>query len=562
MKPIYIKNYVPNPYNLLIPRNTYKLIKILTFTLSFFILSACSEDFVDRYPSTSSVVENFYKTQENATDAVTAIYNMSLRDDWWSLYIFSEICSDECAGGAGTGDGGGFQRLDRGIQWPDHDANQVAWRTYYGGIYRANIYLENEGKIEWKGNTKLQLQYQAETRFLRAYYHFYLARAFGEIPALDHTLLPGEIPGRTPAENLYGFMLEDLKFAAENALSDNYDDMKPQNWGRVTKWAAEAMFARVYLFYSGYYNKTDVKGFTATDARNYIDDIINNSHHDLVNNYASLWMVPALSDSVAYAGEKNPEVLWSISANMTSGINWGGNLIQRMIGPRYTNADPYGQGWGAMTVLPTLWNSYETGDIRKTATILSWDDEGLTYSYIGQQQAQYTGYSCKKFELISKGGSIDSLMTNWQADGYEDLIIIRYADVLLMGAELYVVTGGDQAKALGYLNQVRSRAFGDNTHNYASATLDNIYKERKLELACEGIRYWDILRECKGDFSKLSTVLTYIDTTDDGDYSNSIDMNSLDVDGNNFVEKKGLFQIPQNEIDLMKGKIQQNPGYN
>jgi len=85
--------------------------------------------------------------------------------------------------------------------------------------------------------------------------------------------------------------------------------------------------------------------------------------------------------------------------------------------------------------------------------------------------------------------------------------------------------------------------------------------ERKLELACEGLRYFDILRSCKGDFSKLVPVLTYIDNNDEGDFSQTLDYYSLDVDGNNFVATKGLFQIPRNEIDLMQGAIEQNPGY-
>jgi hypothetical protein len=86
--------------------------------------------------------------------------------------------------------------------------------------------------------------------------------------------------------------------------------------------------------------------------------------------------------------------------------------------------------------------------------------------------------------------------------------------------------------------------------------------ERRFELAFEGgLRYWDILRSCKGDFSKLVPILTYVDENDEGDWSQSTDVYSLDVDGNNFVAKKGLSQIPDQEIELMKGVIDQNPGY-
>jgi hypothetical protein len=537
--------------------------KILFIFLITITVISCSEDMLNRYPTTSMVIENFYKTTDDATQALVAVYNMNLRENWWGSLFMSEVASDNCAGGSGSGDGGGYQRWDRGLESPDANANQNPWAVYYGAIFRANVYLENEGLIDWKGNEALQIQYQAEARFLRAYFHFYLTRLFGEIPALTRTLAPDETPARTPAEELYTFIINDLKFCVENGLSAPYGQMNPANWGHATKWAAEAMIARVYLFYSGYYNDATIGDFTAENARAYIDDVIANSGHDLVSEFASLWLVPAITElggdtsSSRYIGEVNPEVVWSVRYERTGNPYEGWH---RMIGPRYTvSIDPYGRGWGAYPVLPALWNAYDTADYRKTATILSWDDEGLTYDYVASNQAQYTGYNPKKYELISVGGTVD--ISNFQTDGYEDFMVIRYADVLLMGAELRLITGDNSTQALDMLNKVRERAFGDASHNYTSLTIDNILTERRFELACEGLRYWDILRSCKGDFSKLVPILTYIDETDGGDYSQTADVNSLDVDGNNFVPTKGLFQIPRNEIDLMLGAIEQNPGY-
>ncbi|UCH13515.1 MAG: RagB/SusD family nutrient uptake outer membrane protein [Bacteroidales bacterium] len=537
--------------------------KIIFIIIVIFLIISCSEDFVDRLPTTSSVVENFYRTPEDATQAITSVYNMLLHDDWWCSMIYSEIASDNCAGGAGTGDGGGFTSIDRGMQLPGPDVNQEAWTYYYGGIYRANVYLENEELIDWTENEALRLQYQAEARFLRGYFHFYLTRMFGEIPALDHTITPDDIPGRTPAEELYGLIMDDLIFCAENGLSANYDAMEPENWGRATKWAAEAMAVRVYMFYRGYYNDPDLNGFTAEDARGYIDDVINNSRHDLVPEFASLWRVPTYSElggdtSIErYAGEVNPEVIWSVRYNPSG--NPFRDIYLRMIGPRNTNIEPYGQGWGATPVLPSLWYAYDTNDTRRTATILSWDDEGLVYDYVANQQAQYSGYNTKKYMLAYVNGQREA-NPDWQTDGFEDYIVIRFADVLLMGAELHLIAG-NEGTALDYINRVRERAFGSDSINYTSITIDSIFAERKLELACEGIQYWDVLRSCNGDFTRLADILTYIDTTDGGDFSNSVNLESLDVDGNNFVLKKGLFPIPENEILLMEGVIEQNPGY-
>jgi starch-binding outer membrane protein, SusD/RagB family len=537
--------------------------KITTIIILVFMLVGCGEDFLNRYPTQYQVIESFYKTPADGEQALTAVYNMLLYDDYWSSYIMSEIMSDNCAGGAGSADAGNhFQLWDRAIQWPEATANQEIWQYYYGGIYRANTYLEYEEFIDWSGNEKLRLQYKAEARFLRAHYHFYLARMFGEIPALDHTLKPDEIPPRTPAEDLYYMILSDLKFCAENGLSAPYGSMNPENNGRVTKWAAEAMIARIYLFYSGYYNDPELKEFTAADAQVYIDDVIDHSGHDLVTEFASLWRVPAISElggdtSLSqYAGEANAEVLWAVRFE-TSGNQF--QWLQRMIGPRNTNIDPYGQGWGAMPVRPDFWNSFESGDKRKTASILSWDDEGLVYDYTTQTQAQYTGYNVKKYDIVSINGRPEA-QPNWQIDCFEDYVLIRYADVLLMGAELHLING-DNGTAVSFVNKIRERAFGDIAHNYSSVTLDDIIKERRFELAFEGLRYWDILRMCKGDFSKLVPILTYVDPNDDGEMSQTADPFSLDVDGNNFMSKKGLCQIPDNEINLMNGVIEQNPGY-
>ncbi len=209
--------------------------------------------------------------------------------------------------------------------------------------------------------------------------------------------------------------------------------------------------------------------------------------------------------------------------------------------------------------IPSGKHELEQGISRKTAIILSWDDEGLVYDWETNAQAQYTGYNCKKYEIVSIDG-VPEASPDWQINAFEDFMVIRFADVLLMAAELEL-NAGNSGTALDYVNRVRERAFGDNSHNYSSLTIDDIFQERKLELAFEGIRYWDILRSCKGDFSKLADILTYVDENDGGDFSQTSDVVSLDVDGNNFVATKGLFQIPQNEIDLMEGIIEQNPGY-
>jgi starch-binding outer membrane protein, SusD/RagB family len=541
--------------------------RITILSVLILLMMGCNDEFLDKKPNTSMVVENFYKTPTDAQQALTSVYNMLMRDDYWSSMFMSETASDNCAGGTGSGDGTGAERMDRGLANPDITANQILWNAYYGAIYRANTYIENEKLIDWTGKENLQKQYLAEARFLRAYFHFYLARLFGEIPALPKTIAPNAIPPRTPAEELYTFILDDLKYCVDNGLQETYPTMKSENWGRATKWAAEAMIGRVYLFYTGYYNKQSIGEYTNASVLNYVEDVIKNSGHDLVPKFASLWIVPSVSElggKDQYAGEVNPEVVWSITFNVDRTYNTI-STFHRMIGPRNTNVDPYGQGWGSIPVVPRFWQSFDNADPRKTASILSWDDEGLVYDHATNGQAQYTGYNVKKYCIlaINNLNEISSMGFNWQNCGYEDYMVMRFADVLLMGAELRSITNSESdATALGYLNRVRERAFGNQAHNYSSASVDNILKERRFELAFEDNRFWDITRSCKGDFTKLVPILTNVDDTDGGNFANDVgDTDSKDVDGNNFVDKKGLFKLPQAELDLMNGVIQQNPGY-
>jgi starch-binding outer membrane protein, SusD/RagB family len=523
-----------------------KTIYLIFCTLLFAFIAGNAQPYNNTNPRDETEVNSFLFdiTPETAAQDLDTIYRYLKLDDWWSSFIISEVASDDCAGGTGTYDDGNFQRYDRGLPLPNPNPNSILWDTYYEGISRANNYLEYEGEIDWTGQENLELQYRAEARFLRAYMHFYLTRFFGKIPALDHTLQPGEEMQNTPVYDLYSFIIDDLKFCVENGLSAPYTGFE-ENWGRATKWAAEAMLGRVYLFYSGYYNESVIGDLTETDARGYIDEVIQNGGFDLVPEYASLWRVSTFSElgggtSIAeYAGEINPEVIWSVRLDTAANPDFP---FLRMIGPRNTNIDPYGQGWGAMTVLPSLWNAYDSDDKRRTATILSWDDEGLTYDWNTFGQAQYTGYNTKKYDIASVGGMPEAGI-NWQLDAFEDYMVIRFADVLLMGAEFHLLNG-DNSTALEYINRVRQRAFGNGLHNYTSLTLDDIFAERKLELACEGMRYWDILRSCKGDFSKLTSILTYTDEEDGDDFSQTTDVYSKDVDGSNFISFGGLFQKP------------------
>ena len=263
---------------------------IYLFAVSgLFALGSCSDDFLENEPYTELVTENFYSTPKDAFQGLVAVYDILQREGYGNTLLTSEIASDNCFGGYGIADGQGDLEWDRFLFVTDKDMNATAWKTGYQGIYRANILLENLNKVNWGTDTALKTKYEAEARFLRAHFHFQLARMFGDIVALDHTLKTAEYYSpRSSAEETYKLIASDLKFAADNLGTENYSQTGNANYGRITKWAAEAYIARAFLFYTGYYKKADLAGVVSkAQAVTYINDAVNNSGHGLVADYAN-----------------------------------------------------------------------------------------------------------------------------------------------------------------------------------------------------------------------------------------------------------------------------------
>jgi hypothetical protein len=528
-----------------------KYIKILSLS-SLLILGSCSEDFITNEPFTDKVQENFYKTPQDAYQGLVAIYDVLQREGYGGYLINTETASDDCYGGFGTADSNVALELDRFQFVTDKEMNDPIWETCYIGIYRANILLENLENVDWGTDTATKLRYEAEARFLRAYFHFELARVFGDIVPLDHTLTTAELytPRATP-EVTYALIANDFKFAADNLGSENYSQPSNVNYGHVTKWAAESYIAKAYLFYTDYYEKPDLAGVvTKAEATSYINDVVNNSGHELIADFRNLWLASAASADVPYAGEGNNEMVFAIRFNASGNANWDlheGNRFAVNIAVRGAAATdaPFAQGWGACTVTPALYNAYEEGDMRRDATILNFAVDAPTYDATAAGVRQYTGYSWKKFcpitneagqNLVSLGGG------DFQIDNYEDMPLIRFSDALLMAAELNL--DSDAGFAQTCLNRVRARAFGDDAHT-VTVSKAAIMNENRLEFALEGHRWFDLIRQ------DMNTTKAAVDATSmPGGFETSFRTETL-----------GWFALPQSQILLSNGTIQQNPGW-
>lgn len=530
-----------------------KNLKLYIPIIALLSLAACKKTFLDTEDVTSASEQNFYKTPDDAWKALVGVYDGMQRAGAAGSglqVVATEVMSDDAFGGTGNADGFGYKMMDEfdKLASPsDQDMFSDNWNVYYKGIYRANMLLSHLDQVDWKGNDNLRKVYESEARFIRASLYFDMVRFWGNIPLIKAPTIEN-VPQANP-DSVYSLIAEDLTFAAANLPSTSYTAQDPATHGRVTKWAAEAMIGRVFLYYTGYYGKADLAGVvTKAQALAYEEDVINNGGFGLVPNFANLWPAASLKN---YAGEDNQETVFAIKYTYTG--DWNGNVDGSnwivMQGIRVQSIYPYGMGWGACTVNPKLWNAYDIKDTRRNATIISIADENLDFQN-KKDQREYTGYYTKKYTPMadSAGKSLAEKMggVSFQISQYQDFVSIRYADVLLMAAEL----GSSNAQT--YFDDVRKRAFGA---DFVQVPVSQaaIMEERRLEFAGEGIRYWDLLRQ--GISTAASTIAETVSLENGGVRTPKV------ITEANIIKTKGLAQIPNSQITLSNGTLIQNEGW-
>ncbi len=549
---------------------------ILTASAAVAVLSlaSCADSFLDVESKTSSTTGNFYKTEGDAWRALIGCYDgwrqISSSLGGTSFYLLSNVLSDECFGGTGNGDGRAFQAIDQFDQSQSPSDLQILsdnWKNYYAGVYRCNEMLQHTYSWTTPANEGL---YLGEARAIRAFLYFDMVRTWGNIPLFT---APGE-DNRAQADpaEVYALIVDDLKYAAAN-IPDNAN-LGTDNFGRITKYAAESMLARVYLFYSGYYGKdpgfTNADGITTgtctqAEALAAVEDVIASGKYSLVPNFKNLWPAASL-DPIAgelgwaptstYAGDANSEVI--LAQNFTPTQDYNGNNDSNrwlvMMGMRSLNDESkgYGKGWGACTVAPNFLDKYLRNDSRYASSVIDFEQEGIS-KLDGWQASyndwrEYTGYTVKKYSPLVFGNGLPATnptgTMGFQECNAQPWVIMRYADVLLMAAEL----GSGQAAS--YLNQVRGRA------GLPSVALNrqNILDERARELAFEGIRYWDLLRQ--GVEVMTDAVVASAGPVKNGGADANVTYNRDKI-----MKTKGLSQIPLDQITLSNGVLKQNEGW-
>ena len=574
-------------------------IKLYIFGLALLSMgmTSCSASFLDVESKKESTSDNFYRTENDAWRALIGCY-----DGWQctsscaqcAFYFASEVMADECFGGVGNTDPRNFQVLDRfdANQSPsDMNILETEWKNYYAAVYRCNELLAHEGQISWSSE-ETKGTYLGECHAIRALCYFDMVRLWGNIPLFTEPV--NENRAQANPDEVYNVIFSDLLYAANNIPATAYPkSAAASNDGHITKYAASALLARVYLYYTGYYGKEpQVEGVTKNSVLQGLEDFIavaESEGYGLVDEFKNLW--PAASTSWAfnkstggyektctYAGDGNKEVVLAQKFNYTQdydGNNEGNRWLVYMGLRSYLGHAPYGRGWGGCTVNPKMWTAYGTGDERRSASIINIEGEGIFkdsgYEPSYKDQREYTGYSVKKYTPMSKWSKDEASGTwslvdevsglgkgDFQISQYQDFIVMRYADVLLMAAEL------GSSNAQDYLNKVRQRAYSSKddegslvvSSNYRelTATKENIMNERMLEFAFEGQRYWDLLRQ--GVNYAASQIATNTPVVSGGSPDN------VTIKESDIVKKQGLSQIPNNQITLSNGVLKQNEGWN
>ena len=483
-------------------------------------MTSCSEEFLEVTPVGRVLESNYYQNQEQAFEALVAVYDVLQWNDQGGFTMFRPLldaASDDCfAGGSDASDQPSWVAWDAFTLNPDLGPQWGFWNKNYRGIYRANLFLEKIEGIEGV-SPQFKIRTAAEVKFLRAKFYFDLVRTFGRVPLITNTLSSDGYytVNQTDGSEIFPFIEAELTAA----IADLPETVSANELGRVTKGAAQGLLGRVILFQ----NDNNKMGTAAS----VLEDLINSGWYSLEPDFGDIFDI-----NHEYGVESVFEISYSDNSTadwwMFGSGNGEGNVGVQFVGMRDYSGPTYATGWGFCPVTPNLVNAM-TGDPRFEHTIIDASTlQGASFT----EGYQNTGYFVRKYAPLQANTAGDgAIPLNWANNVRE----IRYADVLLMAAEALVRSGGDESKARNYVNEVRARVGLPAITSSGNALLEDIYTERRLELACEGHRFFDLIRT-----GQAATALA-----SDGFV----------------VGKSEVLPIPQQEIDLSQGALTQNPGY-
>ena len=582
---------------------------ILTLAACIFALVACDkiDSLLDTKNYSKADTSSFPQTEKDAEQLVNSAYStlhQFYNGSIFQINLFRRmIASDDLYGGGSTSSKE-TTAADR-LLAPSMDEDNSPWKSYYNGLFRCNFALEAITAMDddkFTGDNKDW--FLGQVHFMRAFWLWELAERYETFPLTLSTEV--ENMPKAEVDEIYKAIADDLVEAIK-LIPAKYGYSRDNNLaGRATKYAAEALMGRVWLFYTGFYKKSEMAGITKSQVISYLEDCANTSvsKFDLENDPREIWpYTNTYSSGVEYGadfdtyvnheglrwvGNHSKETVWGVHFSLTGNAY---NRLPEWIGMRNSaqrpNADSYPWAAGSngnASVNPIMLKEWYTdpdygpADKRFYGSVIAirnanevykdWFADGYVelpkFKGHDSKEIERTLFYSKKYQAVGcySDGAKSSLLNNFfnavngavsnnpKSGNKNDAIYIRFADVLLMLDELKETTTG--------MNRLRARA---GLAPYSGYTFERLQKERRYELMFEGMRFNDLRRWYPEKAGEI------IQKNQDGGYIEfkGVPTTYQELPGRSFAQRyaltRGFWMIPQEQIGLQEGMLTQNKGF-
>jgi len=504
---------------------------IIALGLASLLAVGCSDRLDIAKHGNMGTLEDFYQTDDETMQAVSSMYS-TWGGCYYNWFFALNLLSDDVwTGGGSRGDNASMERLNEYTFDTDHDMISGLYSGFYSIIYKANLII---GKVS--PDSEVKQRAIAEAKFFRAWSHFELVTLFGTAPVVDHLLEPSEYrQGNSTPEQLWSMVESDLTDAIDSGNLPSKSGVDDSETGiRVTKEVAQAMLGKAYLFQGKY-----------AEAASMLDKVISSGKYALYEGDYDMLLHAATNnccESMLEVQKRNDaEQAWTqftmtfiMQGWRTEKLDISGDIASVIASGTYGFLNPQKGLYDAFVAMEGE-DGYRLRSTIRTAAQMQ--ELGITLR-TGERLVGHEGYFMWKNRALQEDCVYDA--SYFQALQYIDLRVMRYAEVLLMAAEAHVQSG-DQAGALECINAIRRRA---KLPDLSSVSLDDVKKEKRLELCLECVRFQDLVR-----WGDAETVLkeqgkqipTYSSAGVETDVTNST---------YGFKAKHRLLPIPRKEMEL------------
>lgn len=516
-----------------------KLIYII-IAISFF---GCKKSFLEQAPNGNSISANTYYNSISEVEGATFVqYTFIDYNDWWQTQWWRSVSGEAASDNAWIGVNGGQGTAVQAAHYTlnaENDRVEAHWIMTYKAIFGFNATIEGIEKSTVDATVKSRCI--AELKFLRAFMYWDLVRNWGDVPLITKTLSPAQNDyGRTSAAEVYNFIKADLTAAI--GVLPRKSEYSTSNKFRISKGAVQALLAKIQLYTENW-----------AEASSLADQVINSGDYSLEPEFGSIWSM------TNYNGR---ESIFETQFQFSVQYPTIGNFFPT------TSMSPAESGWGYFTPSSDLENAFKSeGD----STRLNWTIMRHNFPVAGDPAVTRFDArpSSEKSARFNRKVYIPRAERTAGGRFSKDVIHLRLADVYLIKAEAAAMLSQTNP-ALAALKVIRDRVGLTTNMSLTGWTLiDAVRKERRLEMALEGDRLYDLRRwKNQSGTPVINTVMgpngsfvNYNTVTSTDKYEKG-NLNEAQNKGFSFVAgKHNLWPIPSKEIIASEGRITQNTGY-